>query len=481
MDDDLLFLPAVDAASLIRRRLLSPVDYMRAVLDAAERSRPRINAFVTIDHDGALAGARTAEAAVASGAPLGPLHGLPVSVKDLIDVAGMRTTHGSRIYADNVAASDGVVPARLKAAGAIVFGKTTTPEFGHKVLTDSRLHGVTRNPWNREHTSGGSSGGAAVSIALGLGPIAVSTDGAGSGRIPASCCGVYGLKATLGRVPHEQATDQFGQLTYLGIMARHPRDLGAGLSAMSKPHPADPWSVAAAARPFAWPPAGAVDPIAGRRITVIRRMAGGWLHPDVEARLDAAIAFLDARGAVIREIDGRDVDWKLDVARIILRANQIGRFSELLRTRRGDLDKSFVQTLEEAAAIDLPALRQALIDRTVAYRAVQLLFDDADLLLTPTVATPAPLAVQDQFAPLVVDGVARGDLRSAWYSYAIPFNMTGHPAINIPFGHASNGLPVGVHFVAPWFAEADLIALAGAFDAETGASGIYPPGFGPAA
>ncbi|QQS13389.1 MAG: amidase [Rhodospirillales bacterium] len=460
---------------------VSARDIVERTLDRCAAAAP-FNPIATLDADGARAAADALDKRRASGGgAFGPLAAVPFSAKDLILTKGLRTALGSLTQADNVPAVDADAIAQLRAADGVLFAKTTTPEFGHKVLTDSRLHGVTRNPWNREHTSGGSSGGAAVSIALGLGPIAVSTDGAGSGRIPASCCGVYGLKATLGRVPHEQATDQFGQLTYLGIMARHPGDLGAGLSAMSKPHPADPWSVAAGARPFAWPPARAAAPIAGRRVTVIRRMTGGYLHPDVEARLDAAIAFLDRGGAVIREIDGREIDWKLDVARIILRANQIGRFAELLRTRRGDLDKSFVQTLEEAAAIDLPALRQALIDRTVAYRAVQRLFEGADLLLTPTVATPAPLAAQDQFAPLVVDGVARGDLRSAWYSYAIPFNMTGHPAINIPFGHAASGLPIGVHFVAPWFAEGELIALAEAFDAETGASGIYPPGFGPEA
>ncbi len=262
-------------------------------------------------------------------------------------------------------------------------------------------------------------------------------------------------------------------------MARHPADLGAGLAAMSRGHRDDPWTMSTGRTPFAWPAPEAAHPVTGRRVTVIRRMTGGYLDPDTEARLDAAIAWLDRQGARIRELDGRTIDWKLDAARIILRANQIERFGDLLRNRRDELDPSFARTLEEGAAIDVVALRRALADRTSAYRAVQTLFADADLLLTPTVATPAPLATQDQFAPLVVDGKPIGDLRAAWYSYAIPFNMTGHPAISIPFGRSRAGLPIGLQFVAPWHEEAHLIRLAEAFDAETGASLEFPPGFAP--
>ena len=455
-------------------------DIVEGLLARCVRAEP-FNPIATLDAEGARSTADRLDARRKQGAAFGALAAVPVSAKDLILTKGLRTAFASLTMKDNVPAQDAGAIGQWRAADAILFAKTTTPEFGHKVLTDSRLHGITRNPWNREHTSGGSSGGAAVSIALGLGPIAMTTDGAGSGRIPAACCGVYGLKATLGRVPHEVPPDQFGQLTYLGVMARHPADLGAGLASMSRGHPEDPWTAAIGRTPFAWPQPGGDDPIAGKRVTVIRRMTGGYLDPDTEARLDAAIAFLDRRGATIREMDGREVDWKLDVARLILRANQIERFGEILKTRRGDLDPSFARTLDEGEAIDVVTLRRALLDRTAAFRSVQRLFADADLLLTPTVATPAPLAAQDQFAPLVVDGKPIGDLRSAWYTYTIPFNMTGHPAISIPFGHSKGGLPIGIHFVAPWFAERELIALAEAFDAETHASALFPPGFAAAA
>jgi len=451
-------------------------DILEGVLDRTRQAEP-FNPIATLDADGARAAADALDARRKRGGGFGALAGVPVSAKDLILTKGLRTAFASLTMKDNVPSVDADAIAQWRGADAVLFAKTTTPEFGHKVLTDSRLHGVTRNPWNREHTSGGSSGGAAVSVALGLGPIAMSTDGAGSGRIPAACCGVYGLKATLGRVPHEKAPDQFGQLTYLGVMARHPADLGAGLASMSRGNTEDPWTLAIGRTPFTWPEASGVHPIAGKRIAVIRRMTGGYLDPDTEARLDAALAFLDRQGARIREMDGREVDWKLDVARIILRANQIERFADVLENRRDDLDPSFAKTLDEGGAVDAIMLRRALADRTTAYRSVQKLFGDADLLLTPTVATPAPLATQDQFAPLVVAGKALGDLRAAWYTYTIPFNMTGHPAISIPFGRSGAGLPIGIQFVAPWYEEAHLIRLAEAFDAETGASAEFPPGF----
>ena len=457
-------------------------DIVEGLLERCVRAEP-FNPIATLDADGARMAADALDARRKQGGRFGALAAVPVSAKDLILTKGLRTAFASLTMKDNVPAIDASAIGQWKAADAVLFAKTTTPEFGHKVLTDSRLHGITRNPWNREHTSGGSSGGAAVSVALGLGPIAMSTDGAGSGRIPAACCGVYGLKATLGRVPHEVPPDQFGQLTYLGVMARHPADLGTGLASMSRGHRDDPWTLAIGRTPFAWPQDTGEDtgphPIAGKRITVIRRMTGGYLDPDTEARLDAAVAFLDKQGARITEIDGREIDWKLDVARIILRANQIERFGDILKNRRGDLDPSFARTLDEGEAVDVVMLRRALVDRTTAYKSVQRLFDDCDFLLTPTVATPAPPATQDQFAPLVVDGKPIGDLRAAWYTYTIPFNMTGHPAISIPYGRSKVGLPIGLQFVAPWYAEAHLIKLAEAFDAETHASAEFPPGFAP--
>ena len=220
---DLAFTPATELAALIRGRRLSPVELMRATLDRIERSQPVLNAFITVAADAAMAQAREAEAAVQRGDTLGPLHGVPVAVKDLVPTAGIRTTWGSLIFKDHVPDTDAVAVARLKQAGAIVVGKTTTPEFGQQCLTQAPLFGRTRNAWRADRSSGGSSGGSAVAVAAGLVPIAVATDGGGSTRIPAACNGVVGFKQGLGVVPQEYAQDGFGNISYVTPMTRTVR------------------------------------------------------------------------------------------------------------------------------------------------------------------------------------------------------------------------------------------------------------------
>jgi aspartyl-tRNA(Asn)/glutamyl-tRNA(Gln) amidotransferase subunit A len=199
---DLTDFSATELAASIRRKRVSPVELVDAVLARIDSSQASVNAFITVLYDAARAQAKAAEKAVMLGDDLGPLHGVPFSVKDLTYTAGVRTTMGSAIFENFVPTEDAVPVARLKHAGAILLGKTTTPEFGHKPLTDSPIFGVTRNPWDLSRTCGGSSGGAAAAIASGLGPLALGSDGGGSIRIPASCCGIVGLKATLGVVPH---------------------------------------------------------------------------------------------------------------------------------------------------------------------------------------------------------------------------------------------------------------------------------------
>ena len=210
---DLAFASATALAALIRDGLLSPVELMSATLDRIERSQPELNAFITVAADSAMAQAQAAEAEVQRRDVLQPLHGVPVAVKDLVPTAGIRTTWGSLIFQDHVPDADAVAVARLKQAGAIVVGKTTTPEFGQQCLTQAPLFGRTRNAWRADRSSGGSSGGSAVAVAAGLVPIAVATDGGGSTRIPAACNGVVGFKQGLGVVPQEYAQDGFGNIS----------------------------------------------------------------------------------------------------------------------------------------------------------------------------------------------------------------------------------------------------------------------------
>src|SRR6202162_2576041 len=247
-DDELCFLPATELARRIAARDLLPVDIVDAVLARAEAVEPTLNLFALPLFDAARDAARAAEAAVMAGAPLGPLHGVPITVKDNVAVAGLRLANGSAAFMDFVAPADAAVVARVKAAGAIVIGKTNLPEFAHKVLTDSPAFGITRSPWSLDHTPGGSSGGASAALAAGVAPLAIGTDGGGSIRCPASCCGLVGLKATLGRIPFE-APDGFGNYSFVGPVARRVQDVGVLFSVMAGRLAADPFSLGAPVLP----------------------------------------------------------------------------------------------------------------------------------------------------------------------------------------------------------------------------------------
>src|ERR1051325_10288370 len=240
MTADLASTSAAELAALIARRAVSPVEAVDGVLDHIEKTQPALNAFITVCAEEARAAAKDAEAAVMRGDTLGALHGVPFAVKDLVNTAGVRTTFGSWALADNVPSADSPAVARLKAAGGILVGKTTTPEFGHKCFTEAPLFGRTANPWNLSRTPGGSSGGAAAAIAAGLGPIGIGTDGGGSSRIPAACCGIVGFKQSLGLVPHDLTPDGFGNQSHITPMTRTVMDSALMLQTMAGPDSCDP-------------------------------------------------------------------------------------------------------------------------------------------------------------------------------------------------------------------------------------------------
>lgn len=464
--------PVAQIAQGLRSGAFRARDVVEDLLARCEAAIP-CNPFATIDPAQARRDADAVDAAFAAGRDPGPLAGIPVSVKDLLNTRGMRTAWGSRAFADNVPDRDASAVRALREAGAIIYAKTTTPEFGHKIVTDSPLHGVTRNPWNLERTSGGSSGGGAVATALGLGPVAITTDGAGSSRLPAACCGVYGIKPTLGRIPHETAPDTFGLTVNIGAMARHPGDLALPLSIMAATDPSDAWSLAIGDRPF-----GEVRPDAalrGRRIKMIRTLNGTWLDPEVEAALEACADHMRALGAEVVAYDGLRTNWCLAEARLLLRINQTERYAKLIAERGDTLDRSFMENVREGLGADAGDLRRALFARTTLFRDTIALMADCDYLLMPIFNTPAIPATQYVHDPLVVDGRDLGDLRSGWYSYTVPQNLTGHPAIALPISLSSTGLPIGVQAIGHWFSEADLIGLACALDTRTGASAILPP------
>src|SRR5215471_18977524 len=298
---DLAFASAAELTAMIRNRALSPVEVMRATLARIELSQPTLNAFITVAAEPAMEAARAAEAAVLRGVPLGPLHGVPLAVKDLVPTAGIRTTWGSLIFKDHVPDTDAEAVARMKRGGAIVVGKTTTPEFGQQCLTEAPLFGRTRNAWRADRTSGGSSGGSAVAVAAGLVPIAIATDGGGSTRIPAACNGVVGFKQGLGVVPQDYAQDGFGNISYITPMTCSVYDTALMLDVMAGPDSRDPLTVARGAPDFI-AAAASEEPLKGLRIGWRTRLGNTAVAREVLSACEAALAALSGLGAEVTEL-----------------------------------------------------------------------------------------------------------------------------------------------------------------------------------
>lgn len=458
-DADLLFTSATRAAALIRARKLSPVDYARAVLAAMERQQPHLNCFVTIMADQALADARRAEDAVMAGAALGPLHGVPIHIKDLVDVAGIRTTHGTAIFADNVAADDDVLVARLRRAGAVIVGKTTTPEFGNKGLTDGPSFGITRNPWNLERTPGGSSGGAAAAVAAGLAPLGLGTDGAGSVRGPAACCGLVGLKPTLGAVPYDTTRDAFGNNVYAGPLARTVTDAAVMHAVLTGATAKDPWTQGGEDRRRLSPVLIGHD-LSGIRIGYVERCANPRVAADVLANTRACLDAWAGLGATVEEVT-EAIDWIEYEGRILYQSNFAVFCAPFLPKWQDRMDPVTLAFMERGAKFSLTDFRNAQFARTRLFRQIQALFERYDVLVMPTHSrTALPVGFDAANDEVEVDGVKCGITRQGWTSYQYPFNLTGHPALSIPSGFGTDGLPTGIQVVGRWGCDTDLLRFA---------------------
>lgn len=464
-DHDLLFLSATTAAAAIARGDLSPVEYTQAILAAVESRGAQINAFATLTGEQALADARIAEDQVKRGEPLAPLHGVPVTIKDLFATTGVRTSYGSVVHEHHVPDHDDILVERLRAAGTIMLGKSTTPEFGHKVVTDSPVFGVTRNPWDLQRTAGGSSGGAAAAVAAGFGPLGLGTDGAGSIRIPAAACGVVGLKPTNGRVPYEGAVDVFNNYAAAGPLTRTIADAAAMLSVISGPTRIDPWTLGGAGRPRERPIVS--HDLSGVRIGVLFRMANDAVAPDVMRNTEAMVRTLNDLGAHTREV-GDGVDWTPEAARVLYLTHQHVAYGGY-RDEYGDrLDPTLVGFMERGSTYTAKDYRQAQLDRTAIYRTLQELFESVDFLLTPTLPTTALAAEDSELSK-------EPALMNSWNAYMYPFNHSGHPALSIPSGFGSDGLPTGAQIVGPWWSDDDVLRIGAAVEMASPWAHLRPP------
>jgi aspartyl-tRNA(Asn)/glutamyl-tRNA(Gln) amidotransferase subunit A len=462
---DIADLTACDLAAAIRNKTVSPVEAVEAILMRMEARRD-LNAFLAVPAERARTEAKKAEAAIHRGDPLGPLHGVPFSAKDLINTEGVATTQGSALFAGSIPSTDAVAVARARAAGAILIGKTTTPEFGHKPFTEGPLFGRTLNPLSEGHTCGGSSGGAAVAVAAGMGPLALGTDGGGSIRIPASCCGIVGLKATLGAIPHLQPPDLFGANAFVGPMARNISDTRLLFEAVAGPDRRDPYGQGET------PPPRRLVVGEKARIGFLLR-CGNRLDRAVEAAIVAAMRQAETLGMAVEPIELDLVSMEPHFL-VMLRSQLLTRLGAAAKRNPEKLDPTLIATMEAGRGYTATDLWEAHYARTDCFGKIQKILAAFDLIASPTLsAPPLPVGV-DPLARITIAGQDAGTIRGAWYPYTFPFNLTCHPALSLPCGWTEERLPIGLQLVGHWHDDAFLLDVAERLETAF-AKGATPP------
>ena len=459
MTTDLTQLPAHALLELYKRGETSPVEVTQAVLTRAARVNPKINAFSLLDEKSAMASAKESEvrwqAHRQSAAPVGALEGVPASIKDLILTQGWPTLRGSRTVDPHQPWDvDAPVTARLREAGAVLLGKTTTPEFGCKGETNSPATGITRNPWNLNKTPGGSSGGTAAAVAAGLGPIGVGTDGAGSVRIPAAFCGNFGLKPSFGRVP-AYPLSPFGSVAHLGPHTMSVQDAALMMNVMKRPDARDWTSLPYDPVDYT---AGLNDGIQGLRIAYSPTLGFAHnVHPEIARAVADAVKVLESLGAHVEQIDpGFEDPLEITTGLWFLGAWTV--WNTLSAEQQSVADPDFKAEAELGARLTALEIQHLNQRRGVLGSMMRQFMQRFDVLVTPAVAIPAFDALPAGHSPLSPASML------GWTPFSYPFNLTQQPASTIPCGLTQDGLPMGLQFVGPMFGDALVLRASKAYE-----------------
>lgn len=465
-DDDLCYAPTSTLRPLIQSKQLSCTELTETVLRRIERLEPQLNAFAHLDGDAAIDQAKAADSAIASGQAQGPLTGMPVTIKDLARVAGMPMARGSHIEAGNMYDADAPFVARLKSAGAIVLGKTTTSEFGWKGVSHSPLTGITHNPWAHGMNAGASSAGAGAAAAAGYGPLHQGSDGAGSVRMPAHFCGIYGLKPSFGRIPLTpvQSNDQ---TSHLGPMTRTVADSAVMMEAMAGAHPLDHFSLE--------------DPnptysnllefdLKGKKIAWSPDLGHARVDPEVAQLTRAAASAFQELGANVEEVTPEWGPQGPELIRFFWAAHELA-YRSLLDEWGDKMDPGLVACIRSAEDISAEAYIKKRVEKMAYISAIHEFFEDYDFLLTPAVsvaAFPADKLMPDDWPQHEWDWVQ-------WAEFSYPFNMSHNPAASLPCGFTSDGLPVGLQLVGKRMADRDVLCASAAFEAARPWADKRPP------
>ncbi|UCH50425.1 MAG: amidase [Chloroflexota bacterium] len=461
----LAFTPAYKLAEMIREKKLSPIELTKAILARIEELNPKLNAYLTVAADEAMFQAKEAEKEVMDGGKIGPLHGVPVSIKDLLPTKDMRTTMGSWVYRDWIPEAEGTMVQRLRASGAIIIGKTNTPEFGFACVVENKLGDYCRNPWNTDRNSGGSSGGAAAGVAAGICPLGQASDGGGSTRIPSSFCGVYGLKASYGRVPKAVQPWGVSHVTCLDPIGRNVRDAALMLQVMAGPDGMDYTCIKAQPPDFV-----------KAATEELKRMRIAWspdlgykvpVDPEINKAVENAAKTFADMGHTVERAEPATGDT-FDLWDVLFASRYYIYLRPLLEEHPDELMDYTRMLLECARGLSGLEVAAGWAQLERLRGLVGDFFESYDLLLCPTTAVTAP--------PVGKRGRGRGRGFIDWdfIPFTATFNLTGNPAASVPCGFSSEGLPIGLQIVGRFEDEVTVLRASAAFEEEKPWTDKYP-------